>query len=105
MLAGLDLGDAEPKIAAILKELYAAYRARDAELMEINPLALLTDGRVVALDCKFALDDSAIFRQADIAAAGAAEKLTDAGAARRRGRASNSSSSTAMSACSPTAPA
>ena len=57
MLSGLGLGDAEPKIAAILKALYAIYRTRDAELIEINPLALLKDGRVVALDCKFTLDD------------------------------------------------
>ena len=64
MLSGLGLGDAEPKIAAILKALYAIYRARDAELIEINPLALLKDGRVVALDCKFTLDDAAIFGKA-----------------------------------------
>ncbi|MGB6344175.1 MAG: ATP-grasp domain-containing protein, partial [Xanthobacteraceae bacterium] len=82
MLAGLGLGDAEPKIAAILKALHAIYRARDAELIEINPLALLQDGRVVALDCKLTLDDAALFRQNDLAAEGAAEKLT---ALERRG--------------------
>ncbi len=82
MLAGLDLGEAEPKIAAVLKSLHAIYRARDAELIEINPLALLKDGRVVALDCKFTLDDAAIFRQGDLATAGAPEKLT---ALERRG--------------------
>jgi succinyl-CoA synthetase beta subunit len=76
MLAGLGLGDAEAKIAAVLKSLYAIYRARDAELIEINPLALLKDGRVVALDCKFTLDDAALFRQSDLAGAGAAEKYT-----------------------------
>ncbi|MFZ1923909.1 MAG: ATP-grasp domain-containing protein [Xanthobacteraceae bacterium] len=76
MLKGLDLGDAAPKIATILKALYAIYRARDAELIEINPLALLKDGRIVALDCKFTLDDAAAFRQGDLAAAGAAEKYT-----------------------------
>jgi succinyl-CoA synthetase beta subunit len=76
MLAGLGLGDAEEKIAAILMSLYAIYRTRDAELIEINPLALLKDGRVVALDCKFTLDDSAAFRQQKLAAAGAAEKFT-----------------------------
>ena len=76
MLKGLDLGAAAPRIAEILKALYAAYRERDAELVEINPLALLRDGRMVALDCKFTLDDAAAFRQADLAAAGAAEKYT-----------------------------
>jgi succinyl-CoA synthetase beta subunit len=82
MLHGLDLGAAEAQIATILKTLYEIYRTRDAELIEINPLALLEDGRVVALDCKFTLDDSAIFRQGELAAFGAREKLT---ALERRG--------------------
>ena len=67
----------KPQFADILQKLYAAYRARDAELLEINPLALLADGRVVALDCKFVLDDAAIYRQADIAAGDAAAAMTD----------------------------
>jgi succinyl-CoA synthetase beta subunit len=82
MLAGLDLGDVEKTIAAVLRSLYTIYRERDAELIEINPLALLGDGRIVALDCKFTLDDSAVFRQTDLAGAGAREKLT---ALERRG--------------------
>ena len=64
MLAGLDLGGAADQIARILAQLYGAFVAHDAELLEINPLALLADGRVVALDCKFVLDDAAIYRQA-----------------------------------------
>ena len=77
MLAGLDLGDAEAQIADVLEKLYAAYRARDAELLEINPLALLADGRVVALDCKFVLDDASVFRQAQIAPAGSPGAMTE----------------------------
>jgi succinyl-CoA synthetase beta subunit len=77
MLAGLGLGAAEAQVTDILQKLYAAYRARDAELLEVNPLALLADGRVVALDCKFVLDDAAIYRQADIAAGGTASAMTD----------------------------
>jgi succinyl-CoA synthetase beta subunit len=77
MLAGLDLGAAEPQVTDILQKLHAAYRARDAELLEVNPLALLADGRVVALDCKFVLDDAAIYRQADIAVGGGASAMTD----------------------------
>jgi succinyl-CoA synthetase beta subunit len=77
MLAGLGLGAAEAQVTDILQKLYAAYRARDAELLEVNPLALLADGRVVALDCKFVLDDAAIYRQADIAAGGGASAMTD----------------------------
>jgi succinyl-CoA synthetase beta subunit len=82
MLKGLNLGVAEAQIARILEHLYAAYRARDAELLEINPLALLGDGRVVALDCKFVLDDAAVYRQPDITNAGAGGALT---ALERRG--------------------
>jgi len=77
MLKGLDLGPAEAQIAQIIDQLYRAFRTRDAELLEINPLALLADGRVVALDCKFVLDDSSVFRQPDIAGGGSAPAMTD----------------------------
>ncbi len=77
MLAGLDLGTAQAQVTDILQKLYAAYRARDAELLEINPLALLADGRAVALDCKFVLDDASIFRQAQIAPHGSPGAMTD----------------------------
>lgn len=77
MLKGLDLGAAEQQIAEIIDRLFRAYRTRDAELLEINPLALLGDGRVVALDCKFVLDDSSVFRQPDIATGGSAPAMTD----------------------------
>ncbi len=76
MLKGLNLGVAEEQIARILGQLYGAYCAYDAELLEINPLALLGDGRVIALDCKFVLDDAAIYRQAGIAKGGAANAMT-----------------------------
>ena len=67
MLNGLHLGEAQEQIARTLDRMYAAFRARDGELLEINPLALLEDNRVVALDCKFVLDDAAVYRQPDIA--------------------------------------
>lgn len=76
MLAGLGLGTREQKIAEILVALYRRYRETDAELIEINPLAELQDGRVVALDCKFTLDDAAAFRQRDIAAAAVPDQMT-----------------------------
>ena len=77
MLKGLDLGAAQAQIADILAKLYTAYRARDAELLEINPLALLGDGRVVALDCKFTLDDGALYRQQELAAHGSPGAMTE----------------------------
>ena len=82
MLAGLQLGDAQASVADILCRLYAAYRQRDAELLEINPLAQLSDRRVVALDCKFVLDDAAAYRQEDIVRVAAPAPMT---ALERRG--------------------
>ena len=76
MLALFRLGSAETEIADILARLYAAYRQRDAELLEINPLAQLTDGRVVALDCKFVLDDGAAYRQQDLVKLAAPAPMT-----------------------------
>jgi succinyl-CoA synthetase beta subunit len=77
MLSGLDLSGAEEQVAGILVALYATSGRIDAELIEINPLALLADGRVVALDCKLTLDDSAAFRQTDLAGSAAEEPMTD----------------------------
>jgi succinyl-CoA synthetase beta subunit len=76
MLKGLDLGPAETQIIQILERLYTAYRKYDGELLEINPLAVLGDGRVIALDCKFVLDDAAIYRQPELAKAGAPGSMT-----------------------------
>jgi succinyl-CoA synthetase beta subunit len=76
MLALFQLGSAETEIADVLARLYAAYRERDAELLEINPLAQLTDGRVVALDCKFVLDDGAAYRQQELVKLAAPAPMT-----------------------------
>ena len=46
----------------ILTKLYAAYTGGDADLVEINPLILKTDGKVHALDAKVTLDANAEFR-------------------------------------------
>src|SRR5688572_2403690 len=62
MLGVTALGAAKDQIADVLVKLYQAYRQSDAELIEINPLAELQDGRVVALDCKLVLDDAAVSR-------------------------------------------
>jgi succinyl-CoA synthetase beta subunit len=76
LIQGLDLGTAEARIAEALVKLYQAYAASDAELLEINPLIVTRDGRVVALDCKFVMDDGAVVRQPELAPAGTPEMLT-----------------------------
>ena len=75
-LAGLGLDDAVPEIAETLTRLYRVFRTRDAELVEINPLVLTTEGRVLALDCKLVLDDAALPRQSGIADRGTPDRLT-----------------------------
>ena len=77
MLEGLDLGGARDGIADVLVKLYAIYRENDAELLEINPLVVTGSGGVVALDCKFVIDDSAIKRHRELAATGTPDKLTE----------------------------
>ena len=76
MLDGLGLGADEAPVAEILVALYRAYRDNDAELLEVNPLARLDDGRLVALDCKLTLDDSSIKRREALAGTGSPEWLT-----------------------------
>ena len=63
-------------LADVLARLYEAYTAKDAELLEINPLVVTKTGEVVALDCKFVLDDSGVKRQEALAEGGAPETLT-----------------------------
>lgn len=77
LIRGMGLGAAENKVAEVLARLYQAYIAFDAELLEVNPLIVTPDGRVVALDCKFVMDDCAIVRHPDLASAGSPETLTD----------------------------
>jgi len=50
----------------ILTGLVQAFEQSDAELAEINPLALTSDGSLVALDAKIVLDDSGLPRHPDL---------------------------------------
>jgi len=46
----------------LIGNLYRAFADSDASLVEINPLVVTSDGRLLALDAKFNLDDNALFR-------------------------------------------
>jgi succinyl-CoA synthetase beta subunit len=64
---GLGLeGDAFKSGTKFMHALAKAYGETDASLLEINPLVTTTDGRVVALDAKMNVDDSALYRHKDI---------------------------------------
>jgi len=56
------------QFTAIVKGLYRLYVERDASLIEINPLIVTRDGRLVALDAKLDIDANALFRQKEMAA-------------------------------------
>jgi succinyl-CoA synthetase beta subunit len=65
--AGIDDPGEQKQILAIVEKLYRCFVESDAMLTEINPLIVTPDGEVKALDSKFTVDDSALFRHPDIA--------------------------------------
>jgi succinyl-CoA synthetase beta subunit len=65
--AGVEDPSEQKQIAAIIEQLYRCFVECDAMLCEINPLIVTPDGEVKALDSKFTVDDSALYRHADIA--------------------------------------
>jgi succinyl-CoA synthetase beta subunit len=69
---GLAVAKVDPRLvrptAALIANLYHTFVAEDCSLLEINPLVLTGDGRVLALDAKINFDDNAMFRHQDNAA-------------------------------------
>jgi len=61
----LDSSLVEP-ISEVLFKLYSVARKYDALTVEINPLGLIKDGRIVALDCRFIIDDSSVYRHPEL---------------------------------------
>ena len=64
---GLD-GDLAKQAASTASKLYDAFIGTDAEQIEINPLAVTDDNRLMVLDAKVGFDGNAMFRHKDIAA-------------------------------------
>jgi succinyl-CoA synthetase beta subunit len=54
------------QFASLLASIYKAFIDTDASLIEINPLVVTTDGRVICLDAKMSFDDNGLFRHPDI---------------------------------------
>ena len=53
------------KVADVFVTLYGVFVKEDATLVEVNPLVLTTDGKILALDGKVSLDENADFRHTD----------------------------------------
>jgi succinyl-CoA synthetase beta subunit len=67
LVYGLGLrGDSAKSAAGFLMKLYQAFVDIDAALVEINPLVVTTDGKVLALDCKMTFDDNALYRHKEV---------------------------------------
>ena len=64
---GLELSHNLVRIAAtMLENLYKVFIDVDASLLEINPLVVTTDGKLVAADAKINIDDDAVYRHENI---------------------------------------
>lgn len=64
---GLDLpGEAKKECMALVSGLYKLLISYDCSLVEINPLVVTSDNRLLALDAKINFDDNALFRHKDI---------------------------------------
>jgi succinyl-CoA synthetase beta subunit len=59
--------DVVDAVAETMVKLYAAFGDNDATLIEVNPLIVTSDRRVVALDSKVTIDGSALFRHEELA--------------------------------------
>jgi succinyl-CoA synthetase beta subunit len=66
--AGVDDPSEQKQLASIIEKLYRCFVESDAMLTEINPLIVTPEGEVKALDSKFTVDESALYRHEDIAA-------------------------------------
>jgi succinyl-CoA synthetase beta subunit len=60
-------GDLAKQAANVAAKLYDAFLGTDAEQIEINPLAVTEDGKLLVLDAKVAFDGNAMFRHKDLA--------------------------------------
>jgi succinyl-CoA synthetase beta subunit len=68
MAFGLGLAGAQiDEFTKIAQALYKLYLEQDASLLEINPLIVTGEGKLVALDAKINIEDNALFRQKELA--------------------------------------
>ena len=60
-------GDLAKQAGALTANLFKAFTEKDMSLLEINPLVVTKDGRLVCLDAKVGFDSNALFRHSDVA--------------------------------------
>lgn len=63
---GLGLsGDGFKSFLSFITKLVTAYEDMDCSMLEVNPLVLTTEGKIIALDAKLNFDDNALYRHAE----------------------------------------
>lgn len=60
------LPDTARGLMSVMASVYKLFLANDCSLVEINPLVITGEGRVIAVDAKITIDDNALFRQKEI---------------------------------------
>jgi succinyl-CoA synthetase beta subunit len=55
------------QLSHIIKNLYKLFNEYDCTLAEINPLSIVREDKLLAIDCKTDIDDSSLYRHPDIA--------------------------------------
>jgi succinyl-CoA synthetase beta subunit len=61
-------GDLAKQIEALLPKLYQAFTSKDMSLLEINPLVVTKDNKIICLDAKVGFDGNALYRHPDVVA-------------------------------------
>jgi succinyl-CoA synthetase beta subunit len=59
-------GELAKQAAGVVSQLYAAFIAKDMEMMEVNPLIITKDGNLKCLDAKVSFDGNALYRHPDM---------------------------------------
>jgi succinyl-CoA synthetase beta subunit len=59
-------GDLAKQAAGVVSQLYAAFMAKDMEMMEVNPLIITKDGKLKCLDAKVSFDGNALYKHPDM---------------------------------------
>jgi len=58
----LGLKEQKSDVAFLFNHIYDCFKAKDCDMIEINPLVLTKEGKVIAADSKITIDDNARFR-------------------------------------------
>jgi succinyl-CoA synthetase beta subunit len=61
-------GDLAKQAASLLGKLYRAFTEKDMSMLEVNPLVITKDDKLVCLDAKIAFDSNALYRHPEIMA-------------------------------------